>query len=324
MRVYKTSEVRNIALIGGAKSGKTTTAEAMLFEGGIISRRGTIEDKNTVSDYREIELERGNSVCSTLMYVEYKGKKINVMDTPGFDDFIGETVASLNVADTAIMLVNAQNGVEVGTEITWRQTNKNQIPVIFAVNQMEHEKANFEETVRQLKTQFGGNVTLLQYPLNEGPGFNAIIDLLQMKMLKYADGGGKPEILDIPSGEMAKAEKLQGVLIEKAAESDEALMEAFFENGTLTEEQLENGLKAGIIARGLYPVFCISAKQNKGVGRLMEFICSSVPAPDEMPAKMTTSGKALKCNAADPACLQVVKIAVEEHLGEIAFFKVYG
>jgi elongation factor G len=323
MRVYKTNEVRNIALIGGAKSGKTTTAEAMLFEGGLLTRRGTIEDKNTVSDYREIELERQNSVCSTLMYIEYKGKKINIMDTPGFDDFIGETIASLKVADTAIMLVNSQNGVEVGTEITWRQTNKNQTPVIFAVNQLEHEKANFEETVRQLKAQFGGNVTLLEYPLNEGQGFNAIIDLMQMKMLKFGDGG-KPEVLDIPAEEMAKAEALQSTLVEKAAESDELLMEVFFENGTLTEEQLERGLKAGIIARGLFPVFCISAKQNKGIGRLLDFIVTSVPAPNEMPPVMTTTGKELRCNSADPTSLLVVKVAVEEHLGEIAFFKVYG
>ena len=324
MRVYKTSEVRNIALIGGAKSGKTTTAEAMLFEGGVISRRGTIEDKNTVSDYREIELERQNSVSTTLMYVERNGKKINILDTPGFDDFIGEVVAALNVADTAIMMVNAHNGVEVGTEITWRQTNKNQTPVIFALNQLDHDKSNFDETLRQLKNQFGGNVTLFQYPVNEGAGFNAIIDLMQMKMLKYPDGGGTPEILDIPAGEMAKAEELQAALIEKAAESDESLMEAFFENGTLTEEQLEKGLKAGIIARGLYPVFCFSAKHNKGVGRLLDFIGSSAPAPDEMPAKLTTSGKELKCKASDPTSLQVVKVAVEEHLGEIAFFKVYG
>jgi len=324
MKVYKTNEVRNIALIGGAKSGKTTLSEAMLFEGGLLTRRGSIEDKNTVSDYREIELERQNSVCSTLMYVEYKGKKINILDTPGFDDFIGEVVSALHVADTAVMLVNAQNGVEVGTEITWRQTNKSQIPALFAVNQLEHEKANFEETIRQLKTQFGGNITLLQYPVNEGHSFNSIIDLLQMKMLKYPEAGGKPEVVDIPAGEMAKAEDLHNALIEKAAESDESLMEAFFENGSLTEEQLEKGLKAGIITRGLYPVFCISAKQNKGVGRLLEFICSSVPAPDEMPATKTIMGKELTCNSADPTSLQVVKVAVEEHLGEIAFFKVYG
>jgi elongation factor G len=324
MKVYKTNEVRNIALIGGAKSGKTTAAEAMLFEGGSLTRRGSIEDKNTVSDYREIELERGNSVSTTFMYTEYKGKKINILDTPGFDDFIGEVVASLRIADIAVMLVNAQNGVEVGTEITWRQTNKNNTPVIFAVNQLEHEKANFEETLRQLKTQFGGNVTQVQYPVNEGHSFNSVIDVLQMKMLKFPEGGGKVEVLDIPAGEMAKAENLHNALIEKAAESDESLMEAFFESGTLTEEQLESGLKAGIITRGLFPVMCISGKHNKGVGRLLEFICSSAPAPDEMPAIMTIGGKALKCNSADPTSLQVVKVAVEEHLGEIAFFKVFG
>lgn len=324
MKVYKTNEIRNIALIGGAKSGKTTVAEAMLFEGGLLNRRGSIEDKNTVSDYREIELERQNSVFSTVMYSEYKGKKINIIDTPGFDDFIGEVVSALSVADAAIMLVNAQNGVEVGTEITWRQTNKFNTPVIFGVNQLEHEKANFEETLRQLKTQFGGNVTLLQYPVNEGHSFNAVIDLLQMKMLKFPDAGGKPEILDIPAGEAAKAEDLHNALIEKAAESDESLMEAFFESGTLSEEQLEKGLKSGIISRGLFPVFCMSAKHNKGIARLMEFICSSVPAPDEMPGVKTTSGKLLTCKASDPTSLQIFKVSIEEHLGEIAFFKVYG
>jgi len=324
MKVYKTNEIRNIALIGGAKSGKTTVAEAMLFEGGVLNRRGSIEDKNTVSDYREIELERQNSVFATVMYAEYKGKKINIIDTPGFDDFIGEVVSALHVADTAVMLVNAQNGVEVGTEITWRQTNKSNIPVIFAVNQLEHEKANFEETIRQLKTQFGGNVTVVQYPVNEGHSFNAVIDLLQMKMLKFPDAGGKPEILDIPAAEMSKAEDLHNALIEKAAESDESLMEAFFESGSLTEEQLEKGLKTGIISRGLFPVFCMSAKHNKGIGRLMEFICSSAPAPDEMPGVKTTEGKELKCNASEPTSLQIFKVSIEEHLGEIAFFKVYA
>jgi len=324
MKVYKTNEVKNIALIGGAKSGKTTLAEAMLFEGGLLNRRGTVEDKNTVSDYREIELERQNSVFSTVMYAEFKGKKINIIDAPGFDDFIGEVVSALKVVDTAVMLVNAQNGVEVGTEITWRQTNKNHTPVIFVVNQLEHEKANFDETIRQLKTQFGNNITLLQYPVSEGHSFNAVIDLLQMKMLKYGDGGGKPEILDIPAGEKTKAENLHNALIEKAAESDESLMEAFFENGTLTEQQLESGLKNGIISRGLFPVMCVSAKQNKGVARLMEFICSSAPSPNEMPATLTTNGKELTCNPEEPTSLLVFKTSIEEHLGEIAFFKVFA
>jgi len=323
MKVYKTNEVKNIALIGSAKSGKTTLAEAMMFEAGLINRRGTVEDKNTVSDYREIELERQNSVFSTVLFAEYKGKKINMIDCPGFDDFIGEVVTALKVADTALMLVNAQNGVEVGTEINWRQTVKNQTPVVFVVNQLEHEKANFDEAVRQLKSQFGGNVTVAQYPVGDGHAFQGIIDLLKKKMYKFSDGG-KVEIIDIPASEQDKAEELHNALIEKAAESDESLMEAFFENGTLTEEQIESGLKTGIITRGLYPVFCLSAKQNKGVSRLMEFITTTIPSPNEMPGVKTTSGKELKCNPADLPSLFVFKTSIEEHLGEIAFFKVYA
>jgi elongation factor G len=323
MKVYKTNEVKNIALIGSAKSGKTTLAEAMMFEAGLINRRGTVEDKNTVSDYREIELERQNSVFSTVLFAEYKGKKINMIDCPGFDDFIGEVVTALKVADTALMLVNAQNGVEVGTEINWRQTVKNHTPVVFVVNQLEHEKANFDEAVRQLKSQFGGNITLAQYPVGDGHAFQGIIDLLKKKMYKFGDGG-KVEIIDIPANEQDKAEELSNALMEKAAESDESLMEAFFENGTLTEEQIESGLKTGIINRGLYPVFCLSAKQNKGVGRLMEFITTTIPSPNEMPAVMTTAGKELKCSSTDLPSLFVFKTSIEEHLGEIAFFKVYG
>jgi elongation factor G len=322
MKVYKTNEIKNIALIGSAKSGKTTLAEAMLFEGGLINRRGSVEDKNTVSDYREIELERQNSVTSTVLYAEYKGKKINIVDCPGFDDFIGEVVAALKVADTAVMLVNAQNGVEVGTEINWRHTVKNGTPVVFVVNQLEHEKANFDEAIRQMKSQFGGNVTVAQFPVGDGHAFQGIVDLLQMKMYKFSDG--KTEVVDIPASEQDKAEELHNALIEKAAESDESLMEAFFENGTLSVEQIETGIKTGIITRGLYPVFCVSAKQNKGVGRIMEFITTTAPSPNEMPATKTTGGKELKCNPADPASLFVFKTSIEEHLGEIAFFKVYA
>lgn len=322
MKVYKTNEIRNIALIGGAKSGKTTLAETMLFEGGLINRRGSVEDKNTVSDYREIELERQNSVSSTVLYSEYKGKKINIIDTPGFDDFIGEVVAALKVADTAVMVVNAQNGVEVGTEITWRHTVKNHTPVLFVVNQLEHEKANFEETLRQLKTQFGSHVTVAQYPVGDGHAFHGIVDLLQMKMYQFHDG--KTEVVDIPAGEKAKAEDLHNALVEKAAESDESLMEAFFENGSLTEDQIEKGIKTGLISRGFFPVFCLSAKQNRGVARVMDFISTSVPAPDEMPGVKTVSGKTLKCSVSDPTSLFIFKTSIEEHLGEIAYFKVFA
>ena len=224
MKVFQTSEIRNIALIGGAKAGKTTLGEAMVFEGGVISRRGSVEDKNSLSDYRPVELERQNSVVASVLYTLCDNKKINIIDTPGFDDFIGEVVSALKVADTAVMVVDAQNGVEVGTEISWRYTNKNNTPVVFAVNNLDHEHANFDETVRQLKAQFGNFVTLMQYPVNAGIGFNSFIDLLKKKMYKYPQGGAKPEILEISDGEKAKAAEMYNSLAEELASKDEALL----------------------------------------------------------------------------------------------------
>lgn len=323
MKVYQTDEIRNIALVGGAKAGKTTLAECMLLEGGVINRRGSVDDRNTVSDYRDIEHERQNSVSSTVLYAEFGGKKINIIDTPGFDDFVGEVVSALKVADTGVMVINAQNGVEVGAEISWRYTSRNNTPVIFAVNHLEHEKSNFDETIRQLKAQFGSHVTVCQYPVNAGLGFDSVVDLIKMKMFKYADNGTAQE-LEIPASEKAKAEELQGILIEAAAENDEALMEVFFENGTLSEDEMRKGIKAGLIHRGMFPVFCINAKHNMGVKRLMEFISTSAPAPTEMPPVKTTEGKELKCNPAEPTSLLVFKTSIESHLGEVSFFKVYN
>ena len=323
MKVYQTDEIRNIALVGGAKAGKTTLAECMLLEGGLINRRGSVDDKNTVSDYREIEHERQNSISSTVLYAEYGGKKINIIDTPGFDDFVGEVVSALKVADTGMMVINAQNGVEVGAEISWRYTSRTNTPVIFAINHLEHEKSNFDETIRQLKAQFGSHVTICQYPVNAGLGFDSIIDLIKMKMYKYPQDGGIPEELDIPDAEQAKAEELQGELIEAAAENDEALMELFFENGTLTAEEMLKGIKIGLINRGMFPVFCVNAKHNMGVKHLMDFVNTSAPAPNEMPPVKTTNGKELSCNSAEPPALFIFKTSIESHLGEVSFFKVY-
>jgi len=324
MKVFQTNEIRNIALIGGAKSGKTTLAEAMLFEGGVISRRGTVEDKNTVSDYRPVELERQNSVSASILYTLCDNKKINIIDAPGFDDFCGEVISALRAADTALMVVNGQNGVEVGTEITWRYTNKMNTPVIFVVNHLDQEHANFDETIRQMKSQFGKNITLMQYPVNAGSGFNTLIDLLKMKQYKFPSGGGKPEISDIPDSEKEKAEEMYAALVEELASKDESLMEVFFDKGTLTEEQMQQALKTGLINRTIFPVMCTCAKQDMGVGRLLEFVAGSVPAPDEMPGVKTKEGKELKCKVSDPTSAFIFKTSVEQHLGEISYFKVYS
>ncbi|MDR1793137.1 MAG: elongation factor G [Bacteroidales bacterium] len=322
MKVYQTNEIRNIALLGGSRAGKTTLAEAMLFNGGTISRKGNVEDKNTVSDYREIEIERGNSIYSTVLYTEHNGVKINIIDCPGFDDFIGEAIGALRVADAGLMVINAQAGVEVGTEIQWRWAKKANTPIVFVVNQLDHDKANFDETFRQLKEDFGNNVTIVQYPVNAGVGFDAVIDLLQMKMLKF--NGNKVTVEEIPASEADKAAQLQATLIENAAENDESLMEKFFEEGTLSEDEIIKGLKIGIRTRGIFPVVCCSAKTDQGIVRLMDFVKNNCPAPNEVEPTKTTSGKELKCNVADPASAYVFKTAVEQHLGEMSFFKIYA
>ena len=323
MKIYQANEIKNIALIGSAKSGKTTLAESMLLEGGVITRKGSIEDKNTISDYKDIELDRGSSVSSTVLYAEYAGKKINFIDTPGFPDFIGEVIAALNVVDSAVMVINAQNGVEVGTEINWRYSVKHHTPLFFVINQLEHEKANFDEAVRQLKESFGEKVTVAQYPVNAGAGFNSLIDLISMKMLKFPAGGGKPEISDIPDNEKEKAEELQKALIEASAAGDDSLMEIFFEKETLTPEEIQKGIKSGIKKRDIFPVFCVSAKQNMGVGRLMEFINNAAPEPTDTIRK-NNDGKELKSNHSDPMSLLIFKTSIEPHLGEVSFFRVFS
>ncbi|RLD90972.1 MAG: elongation factor G [Bacteroidetes bacterium] len=324
MKVFQTEDIRNIALIGGAKSGKTTIAESMLFEGKMINRRGSIDDKNTVSDYKPIELERQNSVHSSLLHTTYDGKKINIIDAPGFSDFVGETIAALSVADTAVLVVNGQSGVEATTETAYRQTELMNSPVVFVINQMDHHGANFNDSITALKDYFGDKVTMVQYPVNSGEGFDTIIDLVYMKMLKFKEDGGEPDILDIPDSEKEKAEALHLQLIENAAEGDEALMEKYFENDTLTIEEMREGLRLGMITRAILPVMVVSAKHGIGMTRLLDFVVKSCPAPNHRPAKVTKDGKEFKCDVNDPTALFVWKTSIEQHLGEVSFFKVYG
>ena len=324
MKTYQADQIKSIALLGNSGSGKTTLAEAMLFNGGIIERRGTIEGKNTVSDYRPIEHENSNSIFSTVMYTEFQNKKINILDTPGLDDFSGGVISSLFATDAAVMTINVQNGVEVGTEIHFRHAEKGKKPLIFVINGLDHEKANFEKSVEMMKDRLSTDLVLIQYPVNEGVGFNSVIDVLKMKMLRYPKEGGKAEILDIPADQAARAAELHGALVEKAAESDEALMELFFSNDTLSEEEIKKGISKGIATRGLFPVLCISAKNNIGVDRLLDFIASMAPSLADMPAKLNSKGDAVKPNPAGPASVYIFKSSIEEHIGEINYFRVFS
>ncbi len=324
MKIYQTEEIRNIALIGAAKSGKTTLAENMLFEGKVINRKGTVDDKNTVSDYRPIETERQISVNTSLLYTLHEGKKINILDAPGFSDYTGDILAAVSVADTAIFTVNGQSGVEATTENAWRQAEKASVPVVFFINQLDHHNANFDETFKMLQEYFGEKVTLTQYPVKTGEGFDSIIDLMLMKMLKYKQGGGAPEVLDIPAPEMDKAEKLHRKLIENAAEGEESLMEKYFETDNLDLSEVRRGIQMGMISRGVFPVFCGASKHGIGVTRLMDFIVFTCPAPNCMPGRATTAGKVFKNSTTDPAGLFIFKMANEQHLGEVSLIKVYG
>ena len=278
--------------------------------------------KNTVSDFHQIEQENQTSMYSSVMYTEYNGKKINILDVPGADDFVGGTVSSLHVADTGVIVVNAQHGVEVGTEIHSRWLEKFNKPAVVVINKCDHDHANFEKAFETVKESLGGNAVLAQFPVNAGPGFDSIVDIILFKLFKYPKDGGKPEITDIPESEMERAEELRNELIEKAAENDEALMELFFENDGLTEDEMRTGITAGVIARGMYPVFCMSAKNNMGVGRFMEFITNVAPSTYEMGTFTTKDGTEVKCDATGPTSLFVFKTTVESHIGEINFFKV--
>ena len=322
MKVYQTNEIKNIALLGSSGSGKITLVEAMLFESGVIKRRGSVAAKNTVSDYFPVEQEYGYSVFSTVLHVEWNNKKLNIIDCPGSDDFVGSTVTALNVTDTAIILLNGQYGVEVGTQNHFRYTEKLNKPVIFLVNQLDNEKCDYDNILEQLKEAYGSKVVPIQYPIATGPGFNALIDVLLMKKYSWKPEGGAPVIEDIPAEEMDKAMEMHKALVEAAAENDEGLMEKFFEQDSLTEDEMREGIRKGLIARGMFPVFCVCGGKDMGVRRLMEFLGNVVPFVSEMPKVENTDGKEVAPDVNGPESLYFFKTSVEPHIGEVSYFKV--
>ena len=322
MKAYQTNEIKNIALLGSKGSGKTTLAEAMLYECGVIKRRGTVEAKNTVSDYFPVEKEYGYSVFSTIFYAEFLNKKLNVIDCPGADDFVGNAITALNVTDTGVILINAQYGVEVGTQNIFRTASSINKPIIFAVNQLDGEKADFENVFEQMKDVFGNKLVLVQYPLACGSSFNSMIDVLLMKKYSWGPDGGVPTIEEIPAEEMEKAQDLHQKLVEAAAENDETLMEKFFDQGHLTEDEMREGIRKGLVDRSIFPVFCVSAAKDMGVRRMMEFLGNVVPFVEDMPAPVNTAGEEVKPDSNGPLSLYVFKTTVEPHIGEVSYFKV--
>lgn len=322
MKVYKTNEVKNISILGSSGSGKTTLAEAMLFEGGVIKRRGSIDAGNTVCDYFPVEKEYGYSVFSTVFSVEWQNKKLNFIDCPGSDDFIGGTVSALNVTDCALFVVNAQYGIEVGLINQFRYVEQLHKPAIFIVNQLDQEKADFDSSISQLKERYGSKIVVVQYPVQVGTAFNAVVDVLKMKMYRWKPEGGVPDVLDIPEEEQAKAMDFHQTLVEAAAENDETLMEKFFDQGSLSEEEMREGIRAGLLAQSLYPVFCVSAEKDMCVRRTLEFLGNIVPCVDKLPAPTTVDGLEVQPDPSAPVCLHFFKTTIEPHIGEVSYFKV--
>lgn len=322
MRIYQTNEIKNIALLGSAGSGKTTLAESMLFGAGVIKRRGTIEAKNTVSDYFPVEQEYGYSVFSTVFHVEWNNKKLNIIDCPGSDDFVGGAITALNVTDQAVILINGQYGPEVGTQNNFRYTEKLKKPVIFLVNQLDSDKCDFDNVMNSMKEIYGSKCVQIQYPTATGAGFNSIIDVLLMKKYSWKPEGGAPIIEDIPAEEMDKAMELHKILVEAAAENDESLMEKFFETETLSEDEMREGIRKGLVARSIFPVFCVCAGKDMGVRRLMEFLGNVVPFVDEMDKVHNTRGEEVTPDTNGAESVYFFKTAVEPHIGEVSYFKV--
>lgn len=322
MKIYQTNEIKNIALLGNDGSGKTTLTEALLYESGIIKRRGRITAKNTVSDYFPVEQEYGYSVFSTVYHVEWNGKKLNIIDCPGSDDFVGSALTALNVTDTAVLLLNGQYGPEVGTQNHFRYTEKLGKPVIFLVNQLDDDKCDYDYILEQLTSIYGTKVIPVQYPLTTGPSFNSLIDVLLMKKYSWGPDGGEPTIEEIPADQMEKAMMMHKALVEAAAENDESLMEKFFDSETLTEDEMREGIRKGLASRGMFPVFCVCAGKDMGVRRLMEFLGNVVPFVDEMPKVHNTRGMEVKPDPEAPTSLYFFKTGVEPHIGEVQYFKV--
>lgn len=322
MKVYNSHEIKNIALLGNDGSGKTTLTEALLFESGLIKRRGRITAKNTVSDYFPVEQDYGYSVFSTVFHVEWNNKKLNIIDCPGSDDFVGAAMTALNVTDTAVLLINGQFGPEVGTQNHFRYTEKLGKPVIFLVNQLDDEKCDYDVILEELSGIYGPKVVPVQYPVETGPGFNSLIDVILMKQLTWGPDGGKPTLSEIPDSEKEKAEAMHKALVEAAAENDEGLMEKFFETDHLSEDEMREGIRKGMVTRSIFPVFCVCASKNMGVGRLMEFLGNVVPFVDEMPAVHNTRGVEVKPDPAGPTSIYFFKTGVEPHIGEVQYFKV--
>ena len=327
MKVFETKDIRNIALLGHGASGKTTLTEAMLYTSGAINRMGRIEDGNMKTDYLDDEISRQISINAALVQTEWQGRKLNVMDTPGYADFVGEVIGSLRATDFSVVVVDAVTGLEVGTETAWELNDKMDKPRMIVVNRSGKEHSKAIDVLNAIQQRFGMKALPIQIPVNPGVGFNRIVDIISMKESAYQiDGNGKGTVADISGNLKDEADELHEKLIEAAAESDDTLMEKFFDSG-LTTEEVSGGIKKAILERTLIPIVFTDAYTNVGVDLLMKLLVESAPAPSDMSpvkAKRTSGEISLAPSVDSPLAMLVFKAVVEQHVGELSFFRIFS
>jgi len=334
MKEYPTEAIRNVAFVGHGGAGKTSFSEAALFSAGVTTRLGRTEEGNTVSDYHPDEIERKISINTSVTYCEWKNTKLNLLDTPGYTDFTGEVKCSLRVADTAVIFLKGVEGAEVGTEIVWDYTKELNNGVIFLVNKLDNENADFDNVVSGVRNRFTHDVAPIQFPVAKGVAFNSVIDLLRMKMLTFArDGKGKYTEAEIPADLKGKSDEMREQLVEQIAETDETLLNTFVEKGSLSDDEIRDGLRRGMRTRKIFPLLCSAATALQGVTSLLDFIADYCPHPAEMetpvgvaPGSNPDNHKPVpvKCDARQQPTLFVFKTVSEPHVGELSFFKVYS
>jgi len=330
VKEYSIDKLRNVSLISHGGAGKTSLVEAMLFNAGETNRLGRVDDGTTMSDYHPDEIERKISITTSILNFPWKDCKVNILDTPGYSDFLGEVRGALRVTEMAVVVIDVIAGIEVGTEQVWRFAEQEDVARVFFINRLDKEHANFDKVMDMLTSRFGPNVIPLVIPVNEGVGFDSVVDLVKMKLVKYEKGGtGKTSESEIPADLKSKAEQWRTKAIEAAAESDDAILEDYFENGTLTDEQFKTGLHKGILAGTIFPVLCGSAYENIGVKELNDFLVEFAPSPDskgEIKGKNPDSNAevTLKPSENETLATLVFKTESEPHVGEFSFFRVYS
>ncbi|MCZ7610940.1 MAG: elongation factor G [Ignavibacterium sp.] len=330
MKEYGPESIRNIAFIGHGGSGKTSLSEVLLYTAGEINRIGNVLEGNTVSDYTSNEIEKQISISTSLMHIEWNGKKINILDTPGYSDFMGDVKSALKVCDTAVMIVKSAEGIEVGSEVTGKFVNEYKLPSAIIINKVDNEHSTFEETLEKIKDRLTSGAIVVTFPVTEGVNFNAVVDVIKMKVFTFGDAGSKKVTEgEIPANLKAKADDYRTQLIEKIAESSEELMNKYFEEGSLSDSDIETGIKASIVSRSLSPVFAISASKAVGLNNFLDFATQYFPSPvDRGGEEAKLSGKdekvLVKPDFAGEPVLFVFKTVAEQHVGELSLFKVYS